>query len=145
MQENRKHALVLVIDEGPDVLGNVASALDRVGYTCHCCETAEAAIRFAQTCVPDLILSDINLNGVSGLELCQQIKQDPSLALVPVMFLSGAQTPDIIRRSNGVGGAYYLRKPFDPEVLVQLVGKALRMPGGVKRHLADRQVPAVAP
>jgi CheY-like chemotaxis protein len=48
------------------------------------------------------------------------------------MFLSGAQIPDIIRRSHAAGGTYYLRKPFDPEVLVELVQKALWMP-----HLAS--------
>ncbi len=145
MYENRKQALVLVIDDEPDVLGNVAAALNRAGYICHCCETAEAAIRFAQSRAPDLILSDINLGDVSGLELCQRIKEDPTLKHVPVMFLSGAQIPDIIRRSHAAGGTYYLRKPFDPEVLVELVDKALWMPHLVNGHLASRHVAAAAP
>ena len=47
---------------------------------------------------------------------------------VPVLYVSNSQAPDIIRRSHDAGGAYYLRKPFDPEVLIELVGKALWMP-----------------
>jgi CheY-like chemotaxis protein len=74
---------------------------------------------------PDLIISDINLSGTSGLVLCDEIKRQPGLAAVPVMFLSAAQTPDIIRRSHAAGGAYYLRKPFDPQVILELIDKAL--------------------
>jgi len=144
MYENRKQALVLVIDDEPEVLGSVAAALNRAGYICHCSQTAEAAIEFARSRAPDLIISDINLAGVSGLELCERIKEDPLLKHVPVMFLSGAQIPDIIRRSHAVGGTYYLRKPFDPDVLAELVDKALWMPHLVDDHLAKRRVAAAA-
>ena len=97
------------------------------------------AVRFARSTTPDLIISDINLNGQSGLELCEQIKEDEALKDVPVMFLSGAQIPDIIRRSHAVGGTYYLRKPFDSEVLVELVEKALWMPHLVSSHVRQRE------
>ena len=75
---------------------------------------------------PDLIISDINLQGRSGLELCEQIKQDEALANVPIMFLSGAQIPDVIRRSHAVGGTYYLRKPFERNQLLGALERALR-------------------
>mgnify|MGYP003879746461 FL=1 len=81
-----------------------------------------------------MIICDINLNGESGLELCERIKQSPELRDTPVMFLSGAQIPDIIRRSHAVGGAYYLRKPFDPDVLLELIDKAMWMPHLVAAH-----------
>jgi CheY-like chemotaxis protein len=139
MNPQEQQALILVIDDEPDVLGEVASALGGAGYACHCCGTAQAAIQFARSTTPDLILCDINLEGHSGLELCQEIKQDDALHDVPVMFLSGAQIPDIIRRSHAVGGTYYLRKPFDPEVLVELVDKALWMPHLVRDHVAPRE------
>ena len=139
MIEHHQQPLILVIDDEPDVLGEVASALSGAGFACHCCATAEAALRFARSATPDLIVCDINLEGHSGLELCQKIKEDHTLCDVPVMFLSGAQIPDVIRRSHAVGGAYYLRKPFDPEVLTELVDKALWMPHLVSQHMAQRQ------
>ncbi|MBN2021719.1 MAG: response regulator [Pirellulales bacterium] len=120
--------VVLVVDDEEQVLNEVAAVLGAAGYVCQCCVTAEAAIRQAAVQTPDLIISDINLDGRSGLEMCETIKRDAALADVPVMFLSGAQIPDIIRRSHAVGGTYYLRKPYDPEVLVELVDKALWMP-----------------
>jgi hypothetical protein len=47
------------------------------------------------------------------------------------MFLSGGQIPDIIRRQDHLGGTYYIRKPFDPNVLLELVDKALQLPAVV--------------
>ena len=126
--------LVLLIDDEAQVLGELAAVLASAGYACHCCDNAEAAVRFAGTTPPDLIISDINLDGHSGLEMCERIKTDHDLKDVPVMFLSGAQIPDIIRRSHAVGGTYYLRKPFDAEVLLELVDKALWMPHLVSSH-----------
>ena len=132
--DTTKHPLVLVVDDEADVLGEVATILGGAGYSCHCCSDTEAAIEFAASNTPELIISDINLAGHSGLEMCERIKKNIDLKDVPVMFLSGAQIPDIIRRSHAVGGTYYLRKPFDPEVLIELVDKALWMPHLVHNH-----------
>ncbi len=140
MNRDLQQPLVLVIDDEPEVLGEVAAVLAGAGFSCHCCSTPEAAQEFVRTSTPDLIVSDINLNGRSGLELCEQIKDDPALKDVPVMFLSGAQIPDIIRRSHAVGGTYYLRKPFDPGVLVELIDKALWMPQLIERHVSQQQM-----
>ncbi len=117
--------LILVVDDENSVLGCVREVLRRRGHRCHCCETAEDAIEFCRGRHPDLIISDVHFGGMSGLEMCEHIKVEKGLADIPVMFLSGSQIPDIIRRSHSVGGAYYLRKPFDPDVLSALVEKAL--------------------
>src|SRR5687768_17803684 len=55
-----------------------------------------------------------------------ELRKIPGMDDVPVMFISSSQSPDIVRRSHEAGAAYYLRKPFDPEVLIELVNKALR-------------------
>ena len=128
--------LILVVDDEPAVLDEVAAILAGPGYRCHCCTSAKTAIALAADNTPDLIISDINLEGHSGLEMCERIKENKALEDVPVMFLSGAQVPDVIRRSHAVGGTYYLRKPFDPQVLLELVEKALWMPHLVHGHQA---------
>jgi CheY-like chemotaxis protein len=127
----RKLPLILVVDDQPQVLDEVAGVLAAAGWASQCCTTAEAAITMARLNPPDLIISAISLRGYSGLEMCQRIKEDESLKDVPVMFPPGNQAPDIIRRSHAAGGSYYLRKPLDAEVLVELIDKALWSP-----HLA---------
>jgi len=139
MNDYPQQPVILVIDDEAEVLDEVAAVLASAGYTCHCCSSGEAALQFARSTAPDLIISDINLDGQSGLDLCERIKEDESLKGLPVMFLSGAQIPDVIRRSHAVGGTYYLRKPFDPDVLVELVDKALWMPHLIERHVARKQ------
>lgn len=140
----RKQIRILVVDDEPEVLGNVAAVLHGAGYTCCCYPTAEAALESARAQAPDLIISDINLAGSSGLVLCERIKEDCTLEHVPVMFLSGAPIPDVIRRSHAVGGTYYLRKPFDPDVLLELVAKALWMPHLVRNRLEPQRAAAAS-
>ena len=116
---------ILAIDDEADALAHIAEVLAGAGYTCRCAQDALAAAEAMRQATPDLIISDINLAGYSGLTICEQLKHDAGLGHVPVMFLSAAQSPDIIRRSHAVGGTYYLRKPFDATVLLELVAKAL--------------------
>lgn len=132
MRPDRPH--VLVVDDEPAVLEEVAQVLQEASFECQCCTTPEAALAAAELAPPDLIISDINLGGQSGLAMCEQIKSQHALGDVPVMFLSGAQIPDIVRRSHAAGGTYYLRKPFDPEVLVELIDNALWMPHVAAAH-----------
>lgn len=117
--------LILVVDPERDVLDEISAALVAAGFACQCCNTAEAAIVTAEMILPDLILCDINLRGANGVETCRHIQRNPLLADVPLMFLSSAQIPDIIRRSDGNHGSYYLRKPLDPQIMVDLIDKAL--------------------
>jgi CheY-like chemotaxis protein len=124
MNVYQRQPLVLAIDDDPEVLQEVTAVMESAGYSCRCCTSGEEAITSAGLMPPDLIVCDINLHGHSGLTLCERIKEDPMLKMVPVMFLSASQIPDIIRR----GDAYYLRKPFDPDVLLELAGKAVWIP-----------------
>jgi CheY-like chemotaxis protein len=127
--------LILVIDEKQDVLKQVKSALNAANYATCCCTDSQAALEAVDQNPPNLIISATSLNGASGLELCEQIKQRPGLEAVPVMFLSVGQIPDIIRRHDPHGGTYYLRKPFDEKVLLELVDRALHTPALVAANV----------
>jgi CheY-like chemotaxis protein len=119
---------ILAIDDEADALARIAEILVEAGYTCYCAQDAPAAAEAMRQAPPDLIISDINLAGYNALAICEQLKQEAGMGHVPVMFLSAAQSPDIIRRAHALGGTYYLRKPFDAAVLLELIAKALPMP-----------------
>lgn len=131
-------AVILAIDDETSVLDDLAAALSVAGYDLHRCTNPEQALEIAQRLTPDLIISDINLGGHNGLELCASLQEIEALEGTPVVFLSGAQIPDVIRQAHAAGGTYYLRKPFDPEVLLDLIDKALWMPHLVQGRLASR-------
>ena len=119
---------ILAIDDEPDVLAQIANIARQAGYSCRCASDAQSATEAMRQATPDLIISAINLAGHSGVAVCEQIKQQSGHAEVPVMFLSAAQGPDIIRRADAAGGTYYLRKPFDAPVFLQLVEQARLVP-----------------
>jgi DNA-binding response OmpR family regulator len=122
--------LVLVVDSELEVLEKVSEALSEAGFGCLCCGTSEEAVAAALANPPDMIVCDWHLHGENGVETCLRIKRQPGLEDVPVMFLSGAQRPDIIRRAQVVGaGVYCLRKPFSPKVLVELIDQVLAVQG----------------
>jgi putative two-component system response regulator len=136
MNNNRPdRATILIIDGDPLTLTAVAAALHLSGHECHCARDCEAAIKAARGLTLDLIICDMHVDDDSGLELIQEIKLEPDMRDVPVIFVSSTQMPDMVRRAHDAGGAYYLRKPFDPEVLLELVDKALWMP-----HLVNTQI-----
>jgi DNA-binding response OmpR family regulator len=134
-------AVILVIDGDALTLTGIAATLDMSGYECHCARDSEAAVKAARTLSLDLIICDVHVDGERGLELCRELRTEEGNEEVPVLFISSSQSPDIIRRKHDAGGTYYLRKPFDPDVLVELVGKALWMPHLVRTR-ASRVEPA---
>jgi CheY-like chemotaxis protein len=122
---------ILAISDVPEVLEKMATTLQDTPFTCHCCATADEAIETSLADPPDLIVCDLHLHGESGQATCEQIKRNPGMEHVPVMYLSGSQLPDVIRRNHADGhGVYCLRKPFAPKVLIELIDQAL----GVSSH-----------
>jgi CheY-like chemotaxis protein len=133
---DREPAEILFIDDDLFTAGAAATALEAAGYRVFLADDRPAALRIARAQALDLVISDVNVGGQSGLELCREIRKLPGMLDLPVMFVSSTQVPDIVRRSHEAGGAYHLRKPLDLEVLVDLVGKALWMPHLVHSRLS---------
>lgn len=120
--------VILVVDPDALTLTAMAASLHLSGYECICAQDGQAALKAAEAESLDLIICDLGVDGNQGLEISRQVRGITGLSDVPVMFVSANQTPDIVRRTHDAGGAYYLRKPFDPEVMLELVDKALWMP-----------------
>jgi CheY-like chemotaxis protein len=131
----REPAEILLIDCDPLARDAAARALEEAGHVVYAAGDRANAIKIARGHGLDLIVCDVNLRGASGLELCRELRRLPGMEDVPLMFVSRSQLPDIVRRSHEAGGAYYLRKPLDPDVLCDLVSKALWLP-----HLVQTRI-----
>lgn len=134
-------AVILIVDEDPLTLTGVAATLDMAGHECHCARDAEAAIKAARSLSLDLIICDVGVDESRGLELCQELRRAQGNDEVPILFVSSDHAPDLVRRAHEAGGTYYLRKPFDPDVLVELAAKALWMPHLVRTHVRRAEQP----
>ena len=109
---------ILVVDDRPDNLRTVQAALAPLGYPLHTATSGREALRLVLERDYGLILLDVRMPGLDGLETAELIKSRARTQDVPIVFLTAARDDvgDIIR-GYGVGAVDYVLKPFDPDVL----------------------------
>lgn len=123
---------ILVVDSDAVLRGQVHEILIADGYSCRAVGTAGAAMQSADEKVPSLLVCDMNLGDSTGIELARALQ---TKADCPVIFMSDSRDPEMVRLARQAGAAFYLAKPIDSDVLVELVDKALWMPHLVRRHV----------
>lgn len=114
-------AKILVIDDEPEITDIVETFLTESGYTVEVENTAINALEKARQFKPDVILLDIMMPDVDGYNVCQEIKKDPALTHIPVIFLTGKDRNDDMGRSFKAGGDMFIKKPFSCERLLEIV------------------------
>lgn len=117
---------ILVVEDEEDILELLNYNLSKEGYSVRLANCGEDALEKIKEKAPDLILLDLMLPGIDGLEVCRQLKRDPQLQRIPVIMLT-AKTEDIdIVTGLEVGADDYLTKPFGTRVLVARIRTVLR-------------------
>jgi two-component system phosphate regulon response regulator PhoB len=117
---------ILIVEDDPDICELLAFNLGKEGYAVVQAETGEAGLAACRAAAPDLVLLDIMLPGIDGLETLRRLKADPSLAGLPVLLASArGEDPDVVVGLE-LGADDYVIKPFSPRVLVARVRAALR-------------------
>ena len=114
---------VLVVDDDPETLRYVRDALAAAGYAPLVTGDPGEVSRIIRTKRPRLVLLDLMLPGTDGIELMQR---EPTLAELPVIFISGYGRDETVARALETGAADYIVKPFSPTELTARVGAALR-------------------
>ena len=118
---------ILVVDDDPHIRELLAFALGKAGMTVTEAADGEAALAAIEHHVPDLMVLDINMPRLSGLDLCRQLRGSGGAAAgLPILFLSSRD--DEIDRIVGIeiGGDDYVVKPFSPREVVARVGAILK-------------------
>ena len=118
---NIQTAKVLVIDDEPEITDIVETFLTESGYTVAVENKPTDAVEKARDFKPDVILLDIMMPQMDGYDVCQQLKGDPKLSNVPVIFLTGKDRSDDMGRSFKAGGDMFIKKPFSCERLLEIV------------------------
>ncbi|HEV2331370.1 MAG TPA: response regulator [Verrucomicrobiae bacterium] len=108
---NRKAKILIVEDESP-VAVTMSFLLTRAGCETEMASTRDEAIQMAQCSRFDLITLDVSMPNCSGFDLCAEIKQDPHLCHIPVVFVSGRCSLEDQQRGLDVGAVDYITKPF---------------------------------
>ncbi|WP_371132669.1 MULTISPECIES: response regulator [unclassified Methyloversatilis] len=113
--------VVLVVDDAPDSLGFLCEALSQAGYLVLIANDGESALARLELVVPDAILLDAVMPGLSGFETCRLIREEPGLSHVPVIFMTGLSGTAEVVEGFTAGGTDYVVKPLRvEEVLARL-------------------------
>ena len=117
---------ILVAEDEPEMRDMVTGLVRALGYDAVPVPDGEAALAAVAAGAPDLVLSDVNMPGLSGFELCRRLKADPATRLVPVVLITGIGDE---HKVDGIeaGADDFLGKPFSPEELRARIRSLLRM------------------
>ncbi len=117
---------ILVVEDEPDIQEIISYNLRQAGFRTEASQDGETALQKAEEFRPDLIILDLMLPGMDGLEVCRLLKQDEQMRHVPVMMLT-AKAEEVDRIVGlELGADDYLTKPFSPRELVLRVKSILR-------------------
>ena len=114
---------ILIVEGHPDLRRLLILSLRHVGYKILEADTGGSGIALTLSENPDLVLVDISLPDVSGLEVAKKIKQNPKTAQIPLIALSGSSEREIACKALEAGMTAYLMKPADTQQLVKLIEK----------------------
>ena len=137
-------AKVLVIDDEKDIVSLLRYHLEKSGFHCLQGMDGTTALRLVREHHPDLLILDLMLPGMDGLEICRQLRQDAATARLPILMLT-AKAEEVDRVVGlEVGADDYVVKPFSPRELVARVRAILRRsqePAGLSvRRLGELEV-----
>ena len=119
-------AHIFVVEDDPDIRELLAYTLGKEGYVIVQAASGEAAQKLLEELVPDLILLDVMLPGMDGLELLRKLKSDQRFKIVPVILASAKGEEADVVAGLELGAEDYVTKPFSPRVLLARVRTALR-------------------
>ena len=125
--------IVLWIDDDRLVLGACAPALERHGYRVLVATDGAAGIATARQERPDVILLDVMMPGMTGFEVCQQLRADPRLKDTPIILLTALEDAGVGTMGKKAGATTTLRKPFGSEYIIEFLGKVLPRKSGPLR------------
>jgi DNA-binding response OmpR family regulator len=120
---------ILVVDDEPDAVELIEFSLKAAGYTVAAAADGEAALEKARTLLPDLIVLDLMLPEVDGLEVCKILRRDPKTSGIPIIMLTAKAAEFDRVLGLELGADDYVTKPFSPRELVLRVKRLLRSTG----------------
>lgn len=118
-------AKILIVDDDAELLRLIGISLQRAGYEPIAAQSAEIALKKVRSHEPDLVILDVMLPGVSGIDLCRQLRSQAETYPLPIIMLSARTQVDDKIEGLEAGADEYLTKPISPKEMVARVGSLL--------------------
>jgi two-component system phosphate regulon response regulator PhoB len=116
---------ILLAEDDPDIRHLVSFKLGRGGFDVIEVEDGFAALREVHRYPPDLVILDVRMPRMSGLEVCRELRATASTALLPIIMLTGRARPQDLEQAYEAGANDYIVKPFSPRELLERVEAVL--------------------
>jgi CheY-like chemotaxis protein len=117
---------ILIVDDDEAQVEALARRLEKQGYETLAAHLGRRGLALAKSERPDLVILDLRLPDIDGLQVCERLADSPETCGIPIIVLSGMERPDIVRCSRAAGCTYFVRKPYDPNALLTLIQHSLR-------------------
>jgi two-component system, OmpR family, alkaline phosphatase synthesis response regulator PhoP len=137
MTESISKKQLLVVDDEEDILELVAFHLKKEGYEVRCTTTGEKALDIIQSEQPDLVVLDLMLPGINGLEVAKLLKNNLETRDIPIVMLTAKGEESDMVTGLELGADDYVTKPFSPRILAARVKAVLRRQASPSVDAAD--------
>jgi two-component system phosphate regulon response regulator PhoB len=117
---------ILIVDDEEDILELVRYNVEREGYQTQCAVTGEQALQIVETEKVDLVILDLMLPGINGLEVAKSIKRNPQKTGIPIIMLTAKGEETDIITGLELGADDYVTKPFSPKILLARIKAVIR-------------------
>lgn len=128
---------ILLVDDSADTREILARSLELEHYTVHQAADGVAALKVLQNATPDIIISDVNMPEMNGIEFCKAVRQNVAWLAIPFVFLTGNSSHDVVQMGRQLGVEDYLTKPIDPKELLAIINARLLRAAEVQRAQMD--------
>lgn len=129
---NKKPAILLIDDDFE--MRNYIKILLKDDYITYEADNTEAGFKIVLECEPDIIVCDVVMRGMSGVEFCSKLKESPTFSHIPVILLTGSSSPEIKLKGIECGADDYITKPFESELLIARIKSMLKKRDTLKNY-----------
>jgi putative two-component system response regulator len=129
---------ILIVEDSPEIRKILVLTLEMERYEVHQAENGEQGLRVLQQVRPDLIISDINMPQMNGIEFFKALRKNKSFDTVPFIFLTANNTPEDIQQGHELGVEDYITKPIAPQDFIAIVHARLVRAGQVQIAQMDQ-------
>ncbi|MGH6716172.1 MAG: response regulator [Bradyrhizobium sp.] len=119
-------ATVLTVDDSPSIRQMIKVTLEPAGHAIIEAGDGVQGLAKAQSNRPDLVITDLNMPQMNGMELIRALRKQPSLTGLPIVFLTTESNDALKQEAKSAGATGWITKPFKPEQLLAVVAKLVR-------------------
>lgn len=121
-----KRGSILIVDDDQDQVDVLAHRLKKQGFSTVLAHQGRVGLEKARQHRPDVVLLDLRLPDLDGFAVCEELVDSPETCHIPIIIMSGLDQDNIVRSSRTAGCEFFVRKPYDPNVLLTLIQHAIQ-------------------